>query len=160
MNILDIIIAVILVIAAIMGLRKGVIRQACGIGGLILGIWLGYRFSALLAGWLGINAEYASLLCFVLILVVSIVVLFLVGLLFRKVFKMTGFGLIDNLGGLALGVVKIGLLLSLLLGLYVRFNDTARLTNPEIFSESILYEPMQKAARTVFPWLIDQIDNR
>ncbi len=159
MNILDIIIAVILAIAAFRGWRKGVIRQACGIGGLILGVWLGYRFGALLADWFSMNAKYASLLCFILILIVAIVVLYVIGLLFSKVFKMTGFGLVDNIGGLALGVVKIGLLLSLLLGVFVKFNDSAKLTNPEVFSESLLYEPMQKTAGIIFPWIINVIDN-
>ncbi len=153
MNVLDIVIAAILVIAGIMGYRKGVIRQVCGIGGLILGIWLGYRFSTLLAGWFGMNAEYASLLCFIIILIAAIIVLYLVGLLFSKVFRMTGFGLIDNLGGLALGVVKTGLLLSLLLGLFTGYNDRAKLIAPEVFDESALYEPMQKAAGIVFPWI-------
>ena len=50
-----------------------------------------------------------------------ILVLALIGYLFKKVFRLTGFGIIDRLGGLALSVVKIGMLLAVLTGFYVIF---------------------------------------
>ena len=121
MNTLDIILLVLLLIAAVAGWRKGIIVQACGIAGLVLGILFAMRFSRTIGGWLGAGEELSPVLGFVVILVVSILVLALIGYLFKKVFRLTGFGIIDRLGGLALSVVKIGMLLAVLTGFYVIF---------------------------------------
>ena len=53
MNTLDIILLVLLLIAAVAGWRKGIIVQACGIAGLVLGILFAMRFSRTIGGWLG-----------------------------------------------------------------------------------------------------------
>ena len=80
MNTLDIILLVLLLIAAVAGWRKGIIVQACGIAGLVLGILFAMRFSRTIGGWLGVGEELSPVLGFVVILVVSILVLALIGL--------------------------------------------------------------------------------
>lgn len=154
MNWLDIILAIILVIAAVGGLRSGLISQAFGIAGLLLGIWLGYRFSARLAVWFDMAAGWANFVSFIVILVAVILVSWLVGSLVRKVFRMTGFGILDNIGGLILGVVKVGLIMSLLLNLFVKFNDEVKAVNPRVFRESAIYPPLKKMSDKVFPWVL------
>ena len=80
MNTLDIILLVLLLIAAVAGWRKGIIVQACGIAGLVLGILFAMRLSRTIGGWLGAGEELSPVLGFVVILVVSILVLALIGL--------------------------------------------------------------------------------
>lgn len=155
MNILDIILIIILVVTGVSGFRKGLISQAFGIGGLLLGIWLGYRFSARIAGWFEMNDEYASLLAFVLILIMAIIATYFAGRLVKSVFRMTGFGILDNLGGLVLGVVKISLIVSLLLGLFVKFNKESKIVNPDFFEKSLIYKPMKALGDAVFPWILE-----
>ena len=92
MNTLDIILLVLLLIAAVAGWRKGIIVQACGIAGLVLGILFAMRFSRTIGGWLGVGEELSPVLGFVVILVVSILVLALIGYLFKakeKIFDET-----------------------------------------------------------------------
>lgn len=155
MNWLDIILIVILIVAAVSGFRKGLISQAFGIGGLLLGIWLGYRFSALLAKWFNMSDGYANLLAFIVILVAAIVVSYFAGWVVKKVFRMTGFGLLDNIGGLALGVLKVSLIACLLLGLFVNFNKEAKVADDKVFEESLVYKPMKKLGDAVFPWILE-----
>lgn len=154
MNTLDIILLVLLLIAAVAGWRKGIIVQACGIAGLVLGILFAMRFSRRIGGWLGAGEELSSVLGFVVILVVSILVLALIGYLFKKVFRLTGFGIIDRLGGLALSVVKIGLLLAVLTGFFARMNDNYHWVEPEAISGSVIYKPLQAMTDAVFPYLV------
>lgn len=156
MNWLDIVLIIILIAAAVSGYRKGLISQAFGIGGLLLGILLGYRFSRRLAIWFDMNEGAANLLGFVVILVAVIVVMYIVGAVVRKVFRMTGFGILDHLGGLALGVIKIGLITSLLLGLFVNFNNRVEVIPQRVFMESLLYSPLRSAGNAVFPWILDR----
>ena len=115
MNTLDIILLVLLLIAAVAGWRKGIIVQACGIAGLVLA---------------------------------------LIGYLFKKVFRLTGFGIIDRLGGLALSVVKIGMLLAVLTGFFARMNDNYHWVKPETISDSVIYRPLQAMTDAVFPYLV------
>ena len=155
MNILDIILLLVLAAAGISGYRKGLISQAFGIGGLLLGIWLGYRFSARLAGWFDMSDSYANLLAFIVILILAIIAAFLVGKAVRSVFRMTGFGILDRIGGLALGVLKIALIVCLLLGLFVNFNKDAKIVNPKIVDGSLVYKPLRSLGDAVFPWILE-----
>ena len=154
MNTLDIILLVLLLIAAVAGWRKGIIVQACGIAGLVLGILFAMRFSRTIGGWLGVGEELSPVLGFVVILVVSILVLALIGYLFKKVFRLTGFGIIDRLGGLALSVVKIGMLLAVLTGFFARMNDNYHWVKPETIRDSVIYRPLQAMTDAVFPYLV------
>lgn len=154
MNALDIILLILLLSAAVSGWRKGVIVQACGIAGLVLGILFAMRFSRRIGEWLNVGASFSPVIGFILILVVSIIVLSLIGYLFRKVFHLTGFGILDHIGGLVLSVVKIGLLLSLLTGFFARINDHYRWVDPEEISGSVVYTPLRTMTNAVFPYII------
>lgn len=158
MNTLDIILIVLLLIAAVNGWRKGIITQACGIAGLILGIMFAIRFSRRVGDWLNVGDDFAPVLGFIVILLVSIVVLALVGYLFKKVFHLTGFGIIDRIGGLAVGVVKIGLLLSILIGFFIRMNDNYHWVDPKEITDSAVYKPLQAMTDAIFPYLIEAKD--
>ena len=68
MNTLDIILLVLLLIAAAAGWRKGIIVQACGIAGLVLGILFAMRFSRTIGRWLGAGDTVSPVLGFILIL--------------------------------------------------------------------------------------------
>lgn len=154
MNTLDIILLIPLAIAAVSGWRKGIIIQACGIAGLVLGILFAMRFNHRLGEWIDAGEKFSSLLGFIIILVVSILVLAAIGILFKKVFSLTGFGLVDNIGGLALGVVKIGFLLSMLTGYFVQMNNNYHWVKPDKITESVLYKPLQQMTDTLFPYMI------
>lgn len=154
MNWLDIVIAIILIIAGFSGFRSGLISQAFGIAGLLLGIWLGWRFASLVSGWLNLSAGYANIVSFIIILIAVIIIMYLAGLFVRKVFRLTGFGILDHLGGLLLGVVKVGLILSLLLG----FTAKSGIIKQETFNKSLLYKPLKSVSDKVFPWVLQTRD--
>ncbi len=157
MNILDIILAVILVCSVVVGARQGLIRQACGVAGIILGIILAQRFSVQLAAWLEISKEWSQIVSFVVILLVVVLVFALIGWLFRKVFKMTGFGLWDKIGGVALALAKDALIIGVLLGLLANFTRLKNANNEpsKLITKSILYEPLHDYSQAVFGWVMN-----
>ena len=63
-------------------------------------------------------------------------------------------GIIDRLGGLALSVVKIGMLLAVLTGFFARMNDNYHWVKPETISDSVIYRPLQAMTDAVFPYLV------
>lgn len=153
MNILDIILLVLLVIAAIIGWRKGIIVQACGIAGLVLGIMFAMRFSRSVGIWLGLSDAAAAVIGFIIILVVCIIVLALVGYLFKKIFRLTGFGILDRIGGALLGAVKAALLTGILMGFFVRMNDSFHIIDNKQIEDSVVYKPLQSITDAMFPYL-------
>lgn len=155
MNVFDIALLIILAAAAVFGFRKGIITQVCGIAGILLGILLAFRFSNRLAGWLNVGEGFSWLLSFIIILLVVILVLYLAGRLVRKVVHGIGLGIIDRIGGLALGVVKWGLILSLLIGITVKFADATGIVESGKITEAKLYRPLKKLGDTVFPYILD-----
>lgn len=158
MNILDIILLILLIVSAVSGYRKGIIVQVCGIAGLLLGIYIAFRFSTMLGQWLGAGAEFGPVLSFIILLIVVILVLWLAGKLIKKLFHATGLGIVDRIGGLALGVIKVALVLSLLLGLIQRFNDKHEIIKPQTFTSSKIYPPLRKMAGAIFPYIFDTTD--
>ncbi len=155
MNTLDIILLVLLALAAVSGWHKGIIVQACGIAGLLLGILFALRFSRRVGEWLHVGDDFAPVLGFILILIVSILVLALIGYLFKKVFHLTGFGIIDRIGGLALCVIKIGLLLTVLVNFFARMNRTYDWVPQHEIDQSVVYRPLRDMTAAVFPFLME-----
>lgn len=158
MNTFDFILIVILFLAAVDGWRQGVIAQVCGIAGLVFGIWLGMRFSHAVGAWLHLGDKVSSVLGFIAILILSIVALGVVGWLFKRVFRLTGFGLLDNIGGLALGVLKAGLMVYFLTGFFVKMNDNLHIVPSVAINNSKVYSIVGKVNDAIFPYLIKSKD--
>lgn len=158
MNALDIILLVILTLAAVDGWRRGVIVQVCGIAGLVLGIWLAMRFSHTMGIWLHLGETFSTILGFVVILVLSVLALGFVGFLFKRIFKLTGFGLLDNICGVILSVMKISLLFYFVTSSFARMNDSIHMIKPQIIDESKVFLTLEKATDVVFPFLIKAKD--
>ncbi len=153
MNSIDITLLVCLAAAAVAGYRKGIIPQACGIAGLVLGILLGLRLGRAAGNALGVDDTLASVIGFIVVLLASIIALALVGWLFSRVFRLTGFGYLDRVGGALLGIVKAGLLLSVLVGFFVRVNRQYDWLPQDVFSESKVLHALDGMTDAVFPFL-------
>ena len=151
MNILDIILALVLVFGAVQGFRKGIIAQLCGIVGVLLGAWLAFKFGAKLGDWIGV--ELNEIVAYVIVFLVAVLVAGLMGRIATAVLKATGLGILNRLGGLALSVVEYALILSLLLGLFERINNATQWVKPEVLEESVIAGPVQEISDFVFPYL-------
>ena len=82
MNVLDIILAILLVVGAVNGFRKGIISQLCGLAGVLLGVWLGFKFGDRLGVWLGV--EIGEVASFVIIFIGAVLLAALWGLRIRR----------------------------------------------------------------------------
>ena len=57
------------------------------------------------------------------------------------------------MGGLLLGVVKMALILSLLLGAFETVNRSAGWVGERSYARAVLYKPVREVSRWVFPYL-------
>ena len=111
----------ILLLFTVKGFLKGLVREVCSLLGLVVGGWAAFRFSPSLAVMmkplLPLPHGVLTVLAFVLILVASGILAWLVGHLLTAVFKLVLLGGVNRVGGTAFGLMEGALLLSLVLAL-------------------------------------------
>lgn len=156
MNVLDIILAVLLVVGAVSGFRKGIISQLCGLAGVLLGVWLAFKFSDKLGDWLGM--EISEIASFVIVFIGAVLLAALAGKISAAILHATGLGIVNRLGGMVLSVVEYALVASLLLGLFERINNATGWVEPKVVEESVLVEPVMTISEFVFPYLLEVKD--
>ena len=161
MCILDIIILLCFIPAAITGIKKGFISQAAGLLALIVGVWIAFHFSDMICTWLKETvpamAEFSptvvQIIAFALVLVVVSVLFLLVGRLLSGVLKLAMLGWLDKTLGLVLAFATTFLILGTLAVVFDSINHSFELVSDEALSPSVLYPIVRDAAYKVFPFL-------
>lgn len=156
MNIIDIILAIVLVWALISGLRKGLISQASSFIGLLLGVWLAFKFNDRLSEWIGIKVE--GIIAYVILFAIGVLLAWLFSRISGWILHGIGLGVVDKIGGAVFSLVVYSLVLSLLLGIFRNINTSLKIVEPEVLSTSILVEPIERVSEVVFPYLIEAKD--
>lgn len=161
MNVIDLILCLVLLVAVWNGWRRGFILQICSLGALVAAIWLAARFGSEAAAMLRIDTDYAEPAGFVVVLVVALLVISLVARLVRKFFHFAGFGLLDTLLGIVVAAAKYLLVVSVLLAAIERFNTDYALIPKQTIEGSYGYRPVRNLSRQVLPfvaWAAEQVD--
>ena len=157
MNVLDIILLLCFVPAIIGGLRRGFIAQVVAIISIILGIWLSFKFSAVLSGWIGqwieAGEQVLHVISFAVIMILAILALAAVGKLIEATVKIILLGWLNRLLGLIFALLKYALIIGLLLMLFNSLNGQFHMVDKEVLDSSLLYGPLLNLANSVFPYL-------
>ncbi|MBR6495700.1 MAG: CvpA family protein [Rikenellaceae bacterium] len=154
MNWIDIVLIIPLLWAARVGYRDGVIAQLGGIAGVLLGVWLAFRFSAQVGVWLNLPEAIRSEAAFLIIIIAVVIVVGLLGKLLGRLFDSVGLALVNKFGGVLLALVKMSLMLSVLIMGFELVNNYTKWVDRKTIESAILYEPVQKVSSAVFPYLI------
>jgi membrane protein required for colicin V production len=157
MSILDIILLICFIPAVIRGISKGFVEQLIALLSIIIGAWVAYHFGGTLsewaAGYLQVNEKVLNVICFTLIIIVAVVLLFLVGRLITGVIKIVMLGWLNRLLGVVFALLKVALVLGLLVTLFASLNDIFGLVKQETLDSSFMYSGLKNFADTVFPYL-------
>ncbi len=160
MNVIDLIVCLVLLLALWNGWRRGFILQICSLLTLVVAVWLAARFGGEAARLLRIETDYAEAVGFVLILVAAMLLFALLARVVRKVFHFAGFGLLDTLLGVAVAMLKNLLITSLIFAAIERINVDHALIPAETISASKCYRPVRNLSRLVLPfvsWATEQV---
>lgn len=156
MNYIDIIIAIPLIFAGFKGFTRGLVVELASLAGLILGIYAAYHFSAIAMPFISkiVHAEpaYQRMAAFAVTFLVVLIAVHLVGKLIEKIVDLVALGFANKLAGLAFGILKGALVISVIIFV---FNTFARSWIPasKETKESLLYNPVSSLA----PFLIGNI---
>lgn len=114
MNLLDIGIVALCAVLALLGILRGIVRQAASLGGLILGHVVGVKYYAAVQKPLGLDFAGGHVVAYLLALLAVYIAVRLVGLLVERWVRNTKLSGMDRFLGFLAGAAK-GALLSVLL---------------------------------------------
>lgn len=157
MNYIDIILGILLLLAAIRGFKKGFIIEVASLLALVLGIWGAILFSKTMASYISATfnyqTDYLGLISFVLTFILIVVVIHILGNVLDKVVKALALGFLNQIAGLLFGVIKAALILSIILILFDKIDENAEIIPKEDKEQSRVYEPLKELVPTVLPFL-------
>ena len=153
MNVLDIIIAIILLYFGFKGARKGLILEIVSLLAFGIGIYGAMRFSdftaTTLADYIEINPKYLNTTAFILTFIILVILVNLIGKLVSKMMRDMNLGTVNKIGGFVFGSAKGILLCSLLLMVLNNFQILG-FVKLKMKEESLLYSHVEEAVPYVY----------
>ncbi|HKJ78723.1 MAG TPA: CvpA family protein [Prolixibacteraceae bacterium] len=157
MNYIDIVLGLLLIFSAINGFRKGLIVELASLAALVLGIWGAIEFSYITSDFLvenfDLQTKHLNIISFILTFVVIVILVHIIGRVVDKLVKAVMLGFINKLAGLAFGILRAALILSIILVVFDKIDEEVQILSPESKSESRLYDPVRNFAPAIFPFI-------
>ncbi|MEF3078037.1 CvpA family protein [Winogradskyella poriferorum] len=158
MSIIDIVLAALLLFGFVRGLFKGLFVEVASLVALVLGVYGAIHFSYfaadLLESKVDWNEKTINIVAFAITFVIIVLAISLAGKALTKLADFAALGLLNKLLGGVFGALKIGLILSVLLIVFNKLNNTLPFMEKEDLEESVLYKPVKSLAPMIFPNLI------
>ena len=159
MNIVDIAIIVLGVVALIWGAFKGFIAQLVSILGIFIGIWGASKFTPYLtgvvSGWLGEGQDESvvKVVVFIVLVIVIILICHLLGKALEKVLGLTVLGGVNRFFGAIFCLLKVALLLIAVASLTKSTLEAMQIATPDYLSQSKFYGLLNQAAEQILPFI-------
>lgn len=156
-NYIDIILIIPLLWGLYKGFTKGLIIEAASIIALGLAIWGGIKFSDFLTGYIhghfSWNTKYLPIISFAVIFLGILVGVYAIAKLIERLVKAVSLGFINKLAGGIFGMLKFGLIMSVIIFVLNAIEKNIQIIPSEIKQKSLLYEPIGKIAPIIIPGL-------
>ncbi len=128
------------------GQKDGFVSQLLGLIGICIGVFLALSYGEIVGSALRIEMQYATISGFVIVLLATIILIFLVSKLITKTLSLIKLGWLNTLLGIVFALFKGLLVLSLLYAAIFALNTRLQLVEPEKFDSSVSFNIVRKAA--------------
>lgn len=161
MNIVDIIIVIILIAAAVHGFVKGFFVEFASVAAIVLGILCAMMFSGHLRDWLqgfvSWSQESTKIVSFLIIFIGVVIAVHLIANVLEKFVEAIALGTLSRIGGAIFGVVKTIFILSFFMYVIARIEAYDLTIVPKAQkSQSKYYAPIEKLLPNLFPFLREE----
>ena len=157
MNVVDIILAVILLYGLVRGFFRGFFAELASLIGFVLGIYIAVYFSHYISDYLvervSWNMRFVNLASFAITFIMVVFLISLAGKLLTKVAGFAALGILNKLIGAGFGFLKVAFVVSVVIMFFGSTNENIHIVEQETLDDSILYSPI----RTIAPILIPAI---
>ena len=155
MTVIDIVLGALLLFGLIRGLTKGLFVEVASLAALILGVYGAIHFSHFATVFLENRVEwsekYINITAFAVTFVIIVFAISLAGKALTKIADFAALGALNKLLGGLFGVLKTGLILSIILMMFSDMNKTIPFVDDETIKDSVLYEHVRSLAPMIFP---------
>lgn len=140
------------------GWRRGVVREAAALVGVLIGIWTAVHFSRLIALVLGLTGENAIIIVFFIIFVGTMILASLLGRTADRVIRAVKMNLVNKIAGTAFGLVKALCISSVVLSGLVLIDTEGDFISEETRERSMLYSPVNNTGNELISSLKEYIE--
>jgi len=155
MNWIDATIVIILILSMVMGFINGFIKEIASLAALILGIWGAIKFSGFTAGklydYFDMTGQYVGIIAFVITFGFIVVIIHFIGIVADKIIDAVALGFINRLLGIAFGLIKSVLIMSVLFAVLNAIDAKRPFLPKERIEESMFFNPISDIAPVIFP---------
>ena len=130
------------------------------IGGIYGAIYFSYFASDFLKEYVEWSENYITLTAFAVTFIAIVVAVSSLGKVFTKMANFVALGMINKLLGGVFALLKSVLILSVLFVFFSRLNGVIRFIEKETLETSVLYTPVKKIVPTLFPNIIEKIEEK
>lgn len=155
MNYLDIIVLVLVGLAAFKGFMNGFVTELAMLIGLILGLYGAAKLSGLMADLLKDHFKPAIVetVGFLIIFLIIIILVMIFAKIVNGFVETLNLSFVNRLMGAIFGSVKALFVISVMFMVFNSFNGSYRLISDETKASSYCYRPISIIAETIFPFL-------
>ncbi|MEE9349267.1 MAG: CvpA family protein [Flavobacteriaceae bacterium] len=161
MEIIDIVLLVLLVYGLYKGFKNGFFVEVASLLALVIGVYGASHFSYFASDWLKTKVEwdekYINVAAFAMTFIVILGLVSLIGKIITKIVDAAQLGILNKLAGGVFGVAKIALILSVLINIFGRMNDTIPFVKKETLDKTIIYNKVKDFGPTIIPHLEETI---
>ena len=155
MNYIDIILCVPLLWGLYKGFTKGLIIEAASIIALGLAVWGGIKFSDFLTGYIHAHfiwdTKYLPVISFAIIFLGILIGVYAIAKLLERLIKAVSLGFVNKLAGGVFGMLKFGLILSVIILVLNAIEKNIHIIPAEAKQKSLLYKPVGKIVPLIIP---------
>lgn len=155
MNVFDVIIYIALAWALFNGWRKGFLLQLVSLVAVVAGFMIATKYGVEAGEMLGLDAQTAAIVGFLVIFVISLIAITIGGHLLRAVLRLTGLGVADVLLGILFSVLKIGLIVGVLFSWFAALNANYELVEPSTIEQSRWFSSVVNVVDLLTPYFQD-----
>lgn len=160
MTVIDIVLGALLLFGLIRGLTKGLFVEIASLLALILGVYGAIHFSHFATDFLESRVDwdekYVNIASFTITFIIIVFVISLAGKALTKLADFASLGMLNKLLGGLFGLLKIGLILSVILMVFTNMNKAIPFVDDEDIEKSVLYEHVRSLAPMIFPDIIKE----
>lgn len=155
MNWIDLAIVVILILSMVMGFINGLVKEIASLAALILGIWGAIKFSSFTAAkiydYFDLTGQYVGVIAFIITFILIVIIIHFIGIVADKIVNAVSLGLVNRILGIAFGLVKTVLILSVFFVVLNVIDSKKPFLPKDKIEGSVFFNPIADIAPLIFP---------
>lgn len=160
MSVIDIVLGALILFGLVRGFMKGLFVEVASLVALVAGVYGAIHFSNFASEFLQSKVDWnektINIVAFAITFIIIILVIALAGKALTKLADFAALGIINKVLGGVFGALKIGLILSVVLIVFDRFNSTITFADEKTLEDSALYKPVKSLVPMIFPNILKE----